>query len=168
LRRCLSEAPPGSVPLGILTVTNNSVGGQAVSMRNIREVSAVLREHGIPFFLDAARFAENAWRIKRDEPGYAERPMHEIVREMFGYADGCLVSAKKDGLVNMGGLLCVHDGDLAQRISELMVLTEGFPTYGGLAGRDLAAMAQGLREVLDEDYLAYRDASARYLADALE
>ena len=168
LRRFLEGAAPGSVPACILTVTNNSVGGQAVSMRNIREVAAIAHEHGIPFFLDAARFAENAWRIKQDEPGYADRSMHEIVREMFSHADGCLISAKKDGLVNMGGLLCVQDDELAGRISELMVLTEGFPTYGGLAGRDLAALAQGLREVLDEDYLAYRDASARYLADALD
>ncbi len=164
----LEEAEPGSVPVGLLTVTNNTVGGQPVSLANIRATADLYHEHGVPFFLDAARFAENAWFIKRREQGWTDRPLTEIAREMFRCADGCLISAKKDGLVNIGGLLALRDGDLAQRCRDLLILTEGFPTYGGLAGRDMAALAQGLREVLDPDYLAYREASARYLAAKLE
>ena len=158
----------GKVPIGLLTVTNNSVGGQPVSMANIRATSALYHEFGVPFFLDAARFAENAWQIQQHEEAWQKVPLPQIVREMFACADGFMLSAKKDGLVNIGGLLAVDDDDLAAKVRNLLILTEGFPTYGGLAGRDLAALAQGLREVLDPDYLAYRAASARYLADRLE
>lgn len=167
LRAFLEDSPEGTVPVGLLTITNNATGGQPVSMANIREVASLYREHGIRFLLDAARFSENAYLIKLEEPGYRDKPLKEIVREMFSYADGAMISAKKDGLVNIGGLLCLNDDRLAEQARNLLILTEGYPTYGGLAGRDLAAMAQGLREVLDEDYLAYRLASARYLAKAL-
>jgi tyrosine phenol-lyase len=167
LRAFLDDSASGSVPVGLLTITNNATGGQPVSMANIREVASLYKEHGIPFLLDAARFSENAYLIKLKEPGYRDKPLKEIVREMFAYADGAMISAKKDGLVNIGGLLCLNDDKLAQQAKDLLILTEGYPTYGGLAGRDLAAMAQGLREVLDEDYLAYRLASARYLANHL-
>jgi len=164
----LDGAAPGSVPLGLLTITNNSCGGQPVSMSNIRAVSELYRSAGVPFFLDAARFAENAYFIKLEEPGYQDRSLAEIVREMFSLADGCMISAKKDGLVNMGGLLALNDDALAEKVRPLLILTEGFPTYGGLAGRDMEALAQGLREILDENYLQYRLASARYLSSALE
>lgn len=164
----LQQQPPGKVPLGLLTITNNRVGGQPVSMRNLREVSALYRQHGIPFFLDAARFAENAWWIHRLDPEWRSVPLPQVARAMFDLADGCLISAKKDGLVNIGGLLCVNDDAVATKVRNLLILTEGFPTYGGLAGRDLAALAQGLREVLDPDYLHYREASAHYLAEKLD
>jgi len=159
----LDAQPKGSVPVGLLTITNNRVGGQPVSMQNLREVSALYRRHGIPFFLDAARFAENAWWIHRLDPEWREVPLRQVARAMFDLADGCMISAKKDGLVNIGGLLCVNDDALAAKVQNLLILGEGFPTYGGLAGRDLAALAQGLREVLDPDYLHYREASAHYL-----
>jgi tryptophanase len=168
LQRFLDDAPRGSVPLGLVTVTNNTVGGHPVAMANLRAAGELYRAHRVPFFLDAARFAENAYLIQQSEPGYRDVPMREIVREMFAQADGCMISAKKDGLVNIGGLLCLNDDRLADRVRELLILTEGFPTYGGLAGRDLAAMAVGLQEVLDPDYLAYRLASSRYLAAGLE
>ncbi len=168
LESFLEETPKEEIPLGLATVTNNTVGGQPVSLANLREVSRLYRAKGVPFFLDAARFAENAWFIKQREEGHADRGLEEIVRELFSLADGCLISAKKDGLVNIGGILAMNDGELAQRCRDLLILTEGFPTYGGLAGRDMAALAQGLREVLDPDYLSYRHASARYLAEALE
>jgi tryptophanase len=156
------------VPLGLLTITNNRMGGQPVSMRNLRATSALYRRHGVPFFLDAARFAENAYLIQQREAEEMGRDLHAIAREMFAHADGALISAKKDGLVNIGGLLLLNDDALAEKVRNLLILTEGFPTYGGLAGRDLAALAQGLREVLDQDYLHYRAASARYLVDALD
>jgi tryptophanase len=159
----LDAQPRGSVPVGLLTITNNRVGGQPVSMQNLREVSALYRRHGIPFFLDAARFAENAWWIHRLDPAWRDVPLRQVARAMFDLADGCMISAKKDGLVNIGGLLCVNDDALAAKVQNLLILGEGFPTYGGLAGRDLAALAQGLREVLDPDYLHYREASAHYL-----
>lgn len=168
LERWLAAQPRGRVPLGIVTITNNRIGGQPVSMANLRAVSALYRKHGIPFFLDAARFAENAWWIHRLDPQWSTVPLPQVARAMFDLADGCMISAKKDGLVNIGGLLCVNDDALAAKVRNLLILTEGFPTYGGLAGRDLAALAQGLREVLDPDYLAYREASARYLADHLD
>lgn len=168
LRSFFEDTPTGTVPVGLLTITNNTVGGQPVSMANIREVSEVYKEHGVPFLLDAARFAENAYLIQQREAGYRDRELLDIVQEMFSYADGCMISAKKDGLVNMGGVLALNDDALAARARDLLILTEGFPTYGGLAGRDLAALAQGFREVLDPDYLAYRSASARYLEQALE
>jgi tryptophanase len=164
----LQAQPPGSVPLGLLTITNNRVGGQPVSMANLRAVSEAYHRRGIPFFLDAARFAENAWWIHRLDPEWRHVPLPQVARAMFDLADGCLISAKKDGLVNIGGLLCVDDDALAAKVRNLLILTEGFPTYGGLAGRDLAALAQGLREVLDPDYLHYREASAQYLAHHLD
>ncbi len=164
----LEAQPAGSVPLGMVTVTNNRIGGQPVSMANLRAVSDLLHRHRVPFFLDAARFAENAWWIHRLDPEWRGVPVSLVARAMFDLADGCTISAKKDGLVNIGGLLCCNDDALADRMRNLLILTEGFPTYGGLAGRDLAAMAEGLREVVDHDYLRYREASARYLAERLD
>ena len=153
------------IPLCMITVTNNSGGGQPVSMANVRAVSAVCRQHGIPFYIDACRFAENAYLIKLREEGYADRPVRDIVREMFSYADGCTFSAKKDALANIGGLLATNDDRLAQQEKDLLILTEGFPTYGGLAGRDLEAIAIGIQEIVHEDYLQYRLASTRYLGE---
>ena len=153
------------VPLVMLTVTNNSGGGQPVSMENIRQVSAVCRQNGIPLYFDACRFAENAYFIKLREPGYASKTPQQIAQAMFSYGDGCTLSAKKDGLANIGGFLCTNDDTLAQREKDLLILTEGYPTYGGLAGRDLEAIAVGPQEVLHEDYLQYRIASIAYLGD---
>ncbi len=155
------------IPLCIVTVTNNSNGGQPVSLANLRAVRDVCHRHGIPLYLDAARFAENAYLIKLHEPGQQQRTARQIAREMFDLADGAMISAKKDGLVNIGGVLLMRDDDLAHRADNLLILTEGFVTYGGLAGRDLEAMAQGFQEVLDEDYLKYRIASVKYLGDHL-
>ncbi|MEW5817904.1 MAG: tryptophanase, partial [Spirochaetota bacterium] len=156
LEEHIRKVDPRNIPVCILTVTNNSGGGQPVSMENIRETKALLKTCGIPLFLDACRFAENAYFIKKREPGYADKSCLDIARKMFSYADGCIMSAKKDGLVNIGGFLALNNDELATRARNVLIVTEGFPTYGGLAGRDLEAIAQGLEEVLHEDYLAYR------------
>jgi tyrosine phenol-lyase len=164
----LIQAGERPIPLVMLTLTNNSRGGQPVSMSNIQSVSKLCREHQIPFFLDACRFAENAWFIKTREKGYSQVTAKEIARKMFSYADGCTMSAKKDGLSNIGGFLAINDDRVAEEAKNFLLLMEGFPTYGGLAGRDLEAIAQGLQEVLKEDYLHYRIASITYLSDRLE
>jgi len=167
LRAFIEKAGPDNVPLCMITVTNNSGGGQPVSMANIRETKQLLQGYNIPLFLDACRFAENAYFIKIREPGYASKPVREIAREMFSHADGCTMSAKKDALVNMGGFLALNDDKLAANARNLLIVTEGFTTYGGLAGRDLEAVAQGLVEVLDEHYLTYRIRSVEYLGEKL-
>ena len=166
LERLLEERGD-AVPIVVMTITNNSGGGQPVSLENLRAVREVCDRFGKPLFLDGCRFAENAWFIKTREPGQEHRPVVDIIREIGGLVDGMTMSAKKDGMANIGGWLALNDDALAESCRNLLILTEGFPTYGGLAGRDLEAIAQGLREVVSEDYLRYRITSTAYLGDAL-
>ncbi len=167
VEKLLAKHDRDKIPFGMITISNNAAGGQPVSLQNIREYSALLKRYGIPFYIDGARFAENAYMIKDREIGQGERNVRDIVSEIFSLADGTLVSAKKDGLVNMGGFIALRDKPLADLLKQDLILTEGFPTYGGLNGRDLEAMAVGLQEVLCENYLLYRKQSAAYLARGL-
>lgn len=164
----IEEKGKENIPVCMITVTNNSGGGQPVSMANIREISKIVKGYGIPLFIDACRFAENAYFIKTREPEYANMSCLQIAKEMFSLADGCTMSAKKDALVNIGGFLALNDDDLALRSRNDLIVTEGFPTYGGLAGRDLEAIAQGLKEILEEDYLKYRIRTAEYVGEKLD
>jgi tryptophanase len=159
---------PDNIPLVIMTVTNNAVGGQPVSMANLQQVKALLKEHKIPLFIDAARFAENAYLIKRHEPGFEKYTVKQIAQQMFALADGVLMSAKKDAFGNIGGFLALQDEGLCETVRSLMVITEGFPTYGGLAGRDLEALSVGLQEILSEEYLSYRIRSVEYFGEGIE
>jgi tryptophanase len=163
----IREKGAENIPLIMMTITNNSNGGQPVSMGNIKEANSIAKKYSIPFFIDACRFAENAFFIKKREKGYKDKSVKEIAQEIFSYADGCTMSAKKDALVNMGGFLALNDDTLAMNARNILVVTEGFPTYGGLAGRDLEAIAQGLEEILDENYLTYRIRSVEYLGERL-
>lgn len=167
LEALIAENGTDNIPLCMITITNNSGGGQPVSLANIRAVSEICKQYKIPFFIDACRFAENAWFIKQREEGYQNASIPDIVREIFSLADGCTMSAKKDALVNMGGWLALNDDKWEEECRNVLILTEGFPTYGGLSGRDLEAIAIGLDEVVDEDYLKYRMASTAYVGDRL-
>ncbi|GAB4133074.1 MAG: tryptophanase [Acidobacteriota bacterium] len=167
LERLIETQGSERIPLVMLTITNNSAGGQPVSMANVKAVRQVCDRYGIPLFFDACRFAENCWFIREREPGYGTRSVREIARELFSYGDGCTMSAKKDGLVNIGGFLAFNSDDWARKATNLLILIEGFPTYGGLAGRDLEAMARGFQEVLNEDYLRFRISQVRGLGEDL-
>jgi tyrosine phenol-lyase len=168
LENFFKEKGRENIPVCMLTITNNSGGGQPVSMENIRRAKQVCEKYSIPLFLDACRFAENSYFIKMREPGYADKSCREIAKEIFSYADGCTMSAKKDALVNIGGFLAMNEDDLALQCRNVLIVTEGFPTYGGLAGRDLEAIAQGLDEILDEDYLHYRIRTVEYMGERLD
>ena len=165
LERTIAEVGAHNIPVVMVTVTNNSGGGQPVSLENLRGIRDICDRHAIPFFMDAARFAENSWFIKMREPGQSERTPRQIAEEMFSLVDGVTFSAKKDGIANIGGFLAMRDPEVAAKCRNLLILTEGFPTYGGLAGRDLEAIAVGLAEVLDEGYLRYRIRSTEYLGE---
>lgn len=167
LRQAIQDVGADNIPVIMITVTNNSGGGQPVSMENIKSVSKIAHNHNIPFFIDACRFAENAWFIKTREEGFSGKNPIDIAQEMFSYADGCTMSAKKDGMANIGGFLALNSDELASECRNLEILTEGFPTYGGMAGYDMEAVAQGLYEALDSDYLRYRIRSIAYLGDKL-
>jgi tryptophanase len=167
LKNFITEKGAANIPLCIITVTNNSGGGQPVSMQNIKEVKKICAENNIPLFIDACRFAENSYFIKLREQDYADKCVPEIAKELFSYADGCTMSAKKDAFANIGGFLAMRNEELAQQCRNLLIMTEGFPTYGGLAGRDLEAIAIGLNEVMDEHYLQYRIRSIEYLTNKL-
>ncbi|WP_300601496.1 tryptophanase [Niabella sp.] len=168
LEKTIKEKGAAQIAMCIITITNNSGGGQPVSMENIREASRICKKHGIAFFIDACRFAENCYFIKQREEGYATKTMEAIASEVFSYADGCTMSAKKDAFANIGGFLALNDDALTQECRNLLVITEGFPTYGGLAGRDLEAIAVGLEEIMDEHYLKYRIRSMEYIGEKLE
>jgi tryptophanase len=168
LEQTINRVGRDRIPLVMLTITNNSGGGQPVSMENIRQTRALLDRYRIPLFFDACRFAENCYFIKERESGYAEKPVLDIARELFGYGEGCTMSAKKDGLANIGGFLSLNNAEWVQGITNMLILVEGFPTYGGLAGRDLEAMARGLHEVLDEEYLRFRIGQVRFLGELLD
>ena len=167
LKELIDRVGAGKIPLAMITITNNSGGGQPVSMANIRETKKLLSDYGIPLFLDCCRFAENAYFIKMREPGYENKTIKEIAQEMFSYADGCTMSAKKDGLSNTGGFIGLNDEALAGKCQTLLIVTEGFLTYGGLARRDLEALAIGFEEVLSEEYLRYRIGQVHYLGELL-
>ncbi|MAR14998.1 MAG: tyrosine phenol-lyase [Candidatus Marinimicrobia bacterium] len=167
LEKFINDKGIENIPIIMLTVTNNTGGGQAVSMSNIKSTSNLAKKYNIPFYIDACRFAENAYFIKKNEPGFENHSIVNIVKEMFSYSDGCTMSAKKDAIANIGGFLCTNDDSLAKKKKDLLILTEGFPTYGGLSGRDLEAVAYGLLEVTQEDYLEYRIKSTEYLGEKL-
>jgi tryptophanase len=167
LEKFILEKGADTIPMCVMTITNNSGGGQPVSMANLKATAEICRKYGILYFIDACRFAENAYFIKLREKGYADKSVKEIAKEIFSLADGCTMSAKKDALVNIGGFLAMNDDAMAREAKNLLIITEGFPTYGGLAGRDLEAMAQGLEEVLDEEYLRYRLRSIEYMGEKL-
>jgi tryptophanase len=168
LESFINDKKAKNISMVIMTVTNNSGGGQPVSMENIRNVKRICANYRIPFFIDACRFAENCYFIKKREPGFQDSSILEIAQELFSYADGCTMSAKKDAFANIGGFLAMHDKILADECRNVLIITEGFPTYGGLAGRDLEAIATGLEEIVQEDYLAYRIRSIEYLGENLD
>ncbi len=167
LEACIKEHGSSKIPFCMITVTNNTGGGQPVSMANIRGVKQILEKHGIPLVIDCCRFAENAYFVRERETGYADKSLLEVAREMFSYADGATMSCKKDGLANIGGFLICNDDQWAEQFKNLLIMREGFPTYGGLAGRDLEAISVGLMEALDYDYQVYRHATIEYLASRL-